>query len=230
MGSGFIDNRTALVKDDLVRTIREGDRISVASSLFSMYAYRELREQLESVGGFRFIFTSKSFVREKTPKEQREFYIPRLQREQGLYGTELEIRLRNELTQKAIAVECAEWIRRKQARFMSFQNDNGLSPFLGVQGEGGTTAYMPFQEFSTTQLGVSHRASSYPGVAKMDAVQARGFIDQFDQAWDSGQLQDVTQTVLDNIEQMYRENPPELVSVRSGVGQWTVAGCDPDGA
>lgn len=211
MGSGFIDNRTALVKDDLVRTIREGDRISVASSLFSMYAYRELREQLESVGGFRFIFTSKSFVREKTPKEQREFYIPRLQREQGLYGTELEIRLRNELTQKAIAVECAEWIRRKQARFMSFQNDNGLSPFLGVQGEGGTTAYMPFQEFSTTQLGVSHRASSYPGVAKMDAVQARGFIDQFDQAWDSGQLQDVTQTVLDNIEQMYRENPPELV-------------------
>lgn len=176
-----------------------------------MYAYRELREQLESVGGFRFIFTSKSFVREKTPKEQREFYIPRLQREQGLYGTELEIRLRNELTQKAIAVECTEWIRRKQARFMSFQNDNGLSPFLGVQGEGGTTAYMPFQEFSTTQLGVSHRASSYPGVAKMDAVQARGFIDQFDQAWDSGQLQDVTQTVLDNIEQMYRENPPELV-------------------
>ena len=211
MGSGFIDNRTALVKDDLVRTIREGDWISVASSLFSMYAYRELREQLESVGGFRFIFTSKSFVREKTPKEQREFYIPRLQREQGLYGTELEIRLRNELTQKAIAVECAEWIRRKQARFMSFQNDNGLSPFLGVQGEGETTAYMPFQEFSTTQLGVSHRASSYPGVAKMDAVQARGFIDQFDQAWDSGQLQDVTQTVLDNIEQMYRENPPELV-------------------
>ena len=71
MGSGFIDNRTALVKDDLVRTIRAGDRISVASSLFSMYAYRELREQLESVGGFRFIFTSKSFVREKTPKEQR---------------------------------------------------------------------------------------------------------------------------------------------------------------
>lgn len=211
MGSGFIDNRTALVKDDLVRTIREGDRISVASSLFSMYAYRELREQLESVGGFRFIFTSKSFVREKTPKEQREFYIPRLQREQGLYGTELEIRLRNELTQKAIAVECAEWIRRKQARFMSFQNDNGLSPFLGVQDAEGTTAYMPFQEFSTTQLGVSHRACSYPGVAKMDAVQAQGFIDQFDQAWNSGQLQDVTQTVLDNIEQMYRENPPELV-------------------
>lgn len=200
-----------MVKDDLVRTIRAGDRISVASSLFSMYAYRELREQLESIDGFRFIFTSKSFISEKTPKEQREFYIPRLQREQGLYGTELEIRLRNELTQKAIAVECAEWIRRKHARFMSFQNDNGLAPFLGVQDADGTTAYMPFQEFSTTQLGISRRACSYPGVAKMDAVQAQGFIDQFDQAWNSGQLQDVTQTVLDNIEQMYRENPPELV-------------------
>ena len=107
---GFIDNKTSLVKDDLVRTIREGDRISIAAASFSMYAYRELREQLESSGSFRFIYTSKTFTEDATPKEQREFYIPRLEREQNLYGTPLEIRLRNELTQKAIATECADWI------------------------------------------------------------------------------------------------------------------------
>lgn len=65
-----------------------------------MYAYRELRKQLESAGSFRFIYTSKTFTEDATPKEQREFYIPRLEREQNLYGTPLEIRLRNELTQK----------------------------------------------------------------------------------------------------------------------------------
>lgn len=96
MTQGFIDNRTSLVKDDLVRTIREGDRISIAAASFSMYAYRELREQLEHAGAFRFIYTSKTFTEDATPKEQREFYIPRLEREQSLYGTPLEIRLRNE--------------------------------------------------------------------------------------------------------------------------------------
>lgn len=213
MNSGFIDNKTALVKDDLVRTIHAGDRISVASSLFSMYAYRELREQLENIDAFRLIFTSKSFTSEKTPKEQREFYIPRLQREQGLYGTELEIKLRNELTQKAIAVACAEWIKRKGARFMSFESDAKIPSFLVTDGVGGAQGYMPFEEFSTTQLGVSNAATpSYSSfVMKQDENQARGLLGMFDQAWDSGELQDVTQTVLDNIEQMYRENPPELV-------------------
>lgn len=50
---------------------------------------------------------------EPAPKQEREFYIPRLAREKGLCGTQLEIRLRNELTQKSVASECARWIRRK---------------------------------------------------------------------------------------------------------------------
>lgn len=61
----------------------------------------------------RFIFTAPTFVTEKAKKEKREFYIPRLNRERNLYGTEFEIKLRNELTQKAIAKECADWIKEK---------------------------------------------------------------------------------------------------------------------
>jgi len=208
---GFIDNRTSLVKDDLVRTIRKGDRVSIAAAAFSMYAYRELRDQLEDVGAFRFIYTAKTFTADATPKEQREFYIPRLEREQSLYGTPLEIRLRNELTQKAIATECAEWIRRKKARFMSFSEEAGLAQFLGVKHTGEETAYMPFNEFTTTQLGVSRHTASYQGVARMEGPAAKGFLEQFDRAWNSGELHDVTDKVVDGIERMYRENPPELV-------------------
>lgn len=43
---------------------------------------------MESCDEFRFIFTSPTFVAEKTPKERKEFYIPRLKREKSLYGTE----------------------------------------------------------------------------------------------------------------------------------------------
>ena len=209
---GMIDNRTSLVKDDLVRVIRSGDRMSVASSLFSMYAYRELRDQLESLDSFRFLFTSKTFTKDETSKERREFYIPRLGREQSLYGTNLEIRLRNELTQKAVALECVDWIRRRNVRFMSFDGEGGLPHFLAVDHNGDGTGYMPFNEFSTTQLGVTKPADVYSSyVMKQNDLQTRGLLNMFDQIWDGGNAHDVTEAVVDGIERMYRENPPELV-------------------
>ena len=73
-----------------------------------MYAYKELKKQLDGVDEFRFIFTSPTFIKDRETKEKREFYIPRMNRESSLYGTEFEIKLRNEMTQKAVAKECAE--------------------------------------------------------------------------------------------------------------------------
>lgn len=134
----FFDNRSKILKDDLVAHVQAGDKMSVAASVFSMYAYRELREQLNNLDEFRFIYTSPAFLNEHGKKEQREFYIPRLDRERGVGGTDLEIRLRNELTQKAIATECAQWIREK-ATFKSFKGaaglDGGDDPIRRVRGD-----------------------------------------------------------------------------------------------
>ena len=97
------NNVTDIVRDDLRVTITKGSRVSIAAACFSMYAYQELKKQLDSVDQFRFIFTSPTFVQEREQKGRREFYIPRLSRETSLYGTEFEIKLRNEMTQRAIA-------------------------------------------------------------------------------------------------------------------------------
>jgi hypothetical protein len=109
----IFDNVSRLLKDDLAATIDRGCRVSIAAACFSIYAYQVLKVQLDDIDELHFIFTSPAFVAEKAPKEKREFYIPRLNRERSLYGTEFEIKLRNELTQKAIARECADWIRKK---------------------------------------------------------------------------------------------------------------------
>ena len=101
----IFDNVTDIVRDDMEVTISKDSKVSIAAACFSMYAYKELKNQLESVDEFRFIFTSPTFVTEKAEKQKREFYIPRLSRERSLYGTEFEIKLRNEMTQKAIAKE-----------------------------------------------------------------------------------------------------------------------------
>ena len=74
----IIDNINMTVKGDLQAGIKKGSRLSVAAACFSIYAYQELKKQLESIDELRFIFTSPTFVTEKASKAQREFYIPRI--------------------------------------------------------------------------------------------------------------------------------------------------------
>lgn len=131
MEARLLDNITQIVRDDMELTISRGSKVSIAAACFSMYAYKELKKQLESIDECRFIFTSPTFVTEKTEKQKREFYIPRLNRESSLYGTEFEIKLRNELTQKAIAKECADWIRSK-VTFKSNITGENMGGFVTV--------------------------------------------------------------------------------------------------
>ena len=128
----ILDNITNTVRDDLRVEIKKGSRVSIAAACFSMYAYKELKKQLETIDEFEFIFTSPTFVKEKAEKQKREFYIPRISRETSLYGTEFEIKLRNEMTQRAIAKECADWIRKK-ATFKSNTTGENMAGFMPVQ-------------------------------------------------------------------------------------------------
>ena len=54
----ILDNVNNTVRDDLRAEIKRGSKVSVAAACFSMYAYQELKKQLESVEEFRFIFGS----------------------------------------------------------------------------------------------------------------------------------------------------------------------------
>lgn len=144
----LINNTTKTLKDDLSVEIKKGSKLSIAAACFSIYAFQELKKQLISIDELRFIFTSPTFVAEKTNKEKREFYIPRLNRERSLYGTEFEIKLRNEMTQKAIAKECAEWIKEK-VTFKSNISDKSIQGQLVVDEVG----YTPINNFTTVELG-----------------------------------------------------------------------------
>ena len=120
----LINNVNKTLRDDLQVEIRKDSKISIAAATFSIYAFQELKKELKGVEQLRFIFTSPTFTTEKAAKEKREFYIPRLNRERSLYGTEFEVKLRNELSQKAIAKECADWIRKKVVFKSNVTNEN----------------------------------------------------------------------------------------------------------
>lgn len=68
------DNIQNIVRDDMEHTITRGSRVSIAAACFSIYAYKELKQQLELVDEFRFIFTSPIFLAERAEKQKRVLY------------------------------------------------------------------------------------------------------------------------------------------------------------
>lgn len=202
-----IDNVNKTLKDDMLITLRSGSKVAIAASCFSIYAFQELKEQLSDISELRFIFTSPSFVTEKADKQKREFYIPRLNRERDLYGSEFEIKLRNELSLKAVAKECAEWIRQK-ACFKSNRTNAGMPSFATID----DTTYMPLDGFTTVELGCERGNSLAIAINKMEAPFSQQYLQIFNQIWNDGdKLQVVTEEVLDNITNAYKENSPEFI-------------------
>ena len=203
----FIDNVNKTLKSDLVATLKPGSKVAIAASCFSIYAYQELKEQLEGIDELRFIFTSPAFITEKFDKQQREFYIPRLNRERDLYGSDFEIKLRNELSLKAVAKECADWIRRKCC-FKSNRTNAGMPAFATVD----DVVYNPLNGFTTVELGCEQGNNIATAISKMEAPFTQNYIDLFNQIWNDGErLQTVTDVVLDGIANAYKENSPEFI-------------------
>ena len=203
----LIDNVNKTLKDDLTEELRNGSKVSIAASCFSIYAFEELKTQLKDIDELRFIFTSPTFVTEKANKQKREFYIPRLNRERNLYGSEFEVKLRNELSQRAIAKECADWIRRK-ACFKSNRTNENMMGFINVD----DTNYMPINGFTTVDLGCERGNNAYSIVQKSEAPMSQHFLTLFEQLWnDESRMQVVTEEVLDNITNAYKENAPDFL-------------------
>ena len=202
----IINNINKTLRDDLSVEIKQGSKLSIAAACFSIYAFQELKSELKDIDELRFIFTSPTFVTEKSKKEKREFYIPRLNRERSLYGTEFEVKLRNELTQKAIAKECADWIREK-VKFKSNISDKTIQGQIVVDGIG----YTPINNFTTTELGCEKGNAITTTIVK-DTTLGQTLINDFNEIWsDKKLLQDVTEEVIDSITTAYNENSPDFI-------------------
>ncbi|MGM9734436.1 MAG: helicase-related protein [Prevotella sp.] len=207
----IINNISERLVDDLKERLSAGSRLSIAATSFSIYAFEALKKELEGIGEMRFIFTSPTFIAEKVKKEKREFFIPKLNRERNLYGTDFEIKLRNQLSQKAIAKECAEWIRQK-VKFMSNSSQERMFGLMLLQNGEDICMYQPFEEFTTVQLGIERGNNIYNTVNVMPPMMASYYLSIFNEQWQNDEkFKDVTAKVLEYIETVYQENSPEYI-------------------
>ena len=205
------DNITQRVIDDLKATLKSGSKVSMAAASFSIYAFEALQKELEQVDELRFIFTSPTFNKERAKKQKREFYIPKLNRERTLYGSDFEIKLRNNLTQRAIAKECADWIRQK-VRFKTNISQMQMPGFLNVKTDGELMTYMPFNEFTTTELGCERGNNIFQLIQRLPSPISDAYLKNFNDFWqDKENFADVTEAIIENIENVYKENAPEFI-------------------
>ena len=206
----LIDNRSCTLAESLRETIQRNSKVSIAAACFSIYAFEELKTQLEGVQELRFLFTSPTFLQQRPPKARREFYIPRMNREKTLHGNEFELRLRSEFGQKAISRECADWIRKK-VRFRSNNTVDHIPGFVVVDGSE-TTSYAPINGFTRADLGCERGDNLFSMILQTEAPESKAYLAQFDAIWaDKQRLQDVTDTVLESITTAYQENSPEFL-------------------
>lgn len=203
----IIDNIHKTLKDDLSFEIKKGSKVSIAAASFSIYAFDQLKKELMDVEELQFIFTSPTFINEEPKKEKREFYIPRREREKNLYGSEFEVKLRNEMTQKAIAKECAVWIKEK-VTFKSNTTNENMMGFINVDDK----SYMPINSFTTVDLGVERGNNAYYMVQKSSKPMSEAYLKLFEEIWnDKSRLQEVTDKVIESITTVYNENSPDYI-------------------
>lgn len=205
----FINNVNETLRDDMAAEMKKGSKLSIAAAYFSIYAFEALRKELSNIDELRFIFTDPTFIqKENSKKEKREFYIPKLNRERGIYGTDFEVKLRNELNQKAIARECAAWVKNKAVFKSNVGNKDITDKFILLDDK----AYFPVNGFTTVDLGCEQGNNMGTNIAKVASPMSLTLLEQFEKLWQNNEeLQDVTDKVISSISSAYNENAPEFI-------------------
>ena len=203
--------------DKLRASFSDGDCLSIIASYFTVFAYGELKDELSSIEELRFLFDEPTFVKQMTDcKDPREFIILQRSRERGIGGHGLELTLRNNLNQRALAHECAEWARSK-AKFKSAKQRGVVqsgSVYHVSHADGSADGFQGFNlPFTLEGLGYERRAGVVGGYGSYSgAAEARGLKVMFDGIWENpSMVADVTEQVVEQIGTLYRENAPEFV-------------------
>lgn len=209
----LIDNVNTRLNDDLKQTIKKGSKLSIAAASFSIYAFEALKRELSNIHELRFVFSSPTFIEEEFKKHPRQFYIPHIYHESHLCGGDFELRLKNELNQRAIARECSNWVKNKVIFKSNKHSNRPLSGMVHVNNsQEDQFSYININSFTTADLGLTPRKGFPALIHKMAYPLSQDYLSWFNQIWENEEdLQDVTSFVQEYFENAYKENSPEFI-------------------
>ena len=210
----IIDNRSSTVTEDLTKTLVSGSTLSVAAACFSMYAFEELKSQMSEVSEFRFLFTAPLPVGDVSMQGKRDARRSPLTQiaEETIAGTAFEAQIKNTMRQKAIAKECAEWIKQGKVSFRASSRsmiDYGFAVVQSGEKKQDTITYTPLSGFTSTDLGMARPNGVVNLVQQLDAPFSKEYLRLFNEAWRD--QKDVKERVLQGLSKLFEEHSPELV-------------------
>ena len=210
----ILDNKQqGRVIDELRTALQPDAKLSVISAYFTIYAYEALKKELSSIEEMRFIFTTPSYIKQKSDF-QREFYIAHRDMGNRLSGNDFELKLRNKLTQSAIAKECADWLRRK-VHIKSYRETDSAQMHLAYVENADAVQDVAIHgtvDFSSDGLGLTPSARNDSNTCMYGRDMTQGFLQHFENIWNNPTaVKDVTEQVLSEMEVLYKENTPEAV-------------------
>ena len=212
MEYGILDNRTqGKVIDKLKEDLKSGTKVSIISAYFTIFAYQELRKELNKIDSLRLLFSMPTFVKDKKDIN-REFKLSGSY-ESGLAGDRYEMKLKNELKQSEIAKECAEWIRKK-VEVRAYDEEHALPQkmYIMEQNEGEDSYIFGSSDFTSSGLGVVSSNKSEMNTYMKDTASTQTMLNLFNKAWnDNEKVKDVKKALLESLEVVYRENTSEFI-------------------
>ena len=212
MEYGILDNKTqGKVIDKLKEDLKSGTKVSIISAYFTIFAYQELRKELNKIDSLRLLFSMPTFVKDKKDIN-REFKLSGSY-ESGLAGDRYEMKLKNELKQSEIAKECAEWIRKKvEVRAYDEEHTLPQKMYIMEQNDGEDSYIFGSSDFTSSGLGVVSSNKSEMNTYMKDTTSTQGMLNLFNKAWnDNEKVKDVKKALLESLEVVYRENTSEFI-------------------
>lgn len=209
------NNKVGAVGEYIKDSTKDGADITIASPIFTIYAFEELRKVLEKSGKFRFLFNEPTFIKRiiANDKEVKEFELQMHERERNVSEFNLEIGLKNNLDQNQIASKCYEFIKEK-GEIKSVVKSGSVSP-SNILVENIDNAYLIQGNnisFSKDGLGYTDQIRfDFNTVSddKQMIEQYKTFIDQIFKNEDL--VADVKEELLKHLSNLYKENSPELI-------------------
>lgn len=207
------DNKIRIVGDDLKKSIHQSTKLSIATSIFSIYGFESLKKELLNINELRFIFTDPTFIEtDQNKKDIKFFEISSLHRQKSISGSDFEINLKNELKGRRIAKECRKWCEEK-VTFKTNKSNGFIQPMLMIDNNESKSTYLNLNEFSSAGFGYKKDNTLLGAITKMeDNLITQSFLTNFDIIWNDKEiLKDITDEVISYIDNLYKENAPEFI-------------------
>ncbi|HGF5110906.1 TPA: helicase-related protein [Vibrio parahaemolyticus] len=195
----LIDNSSTTVTAILADSIAANDKLSVMTGLFSIYAFDNLKEELNKLSSARLLFSQfKGFGAEQTVSPFGT-----------LLGSEHETKFRNQLNQKLIAKEFAQWLEQKaQVRLV---NQAGAVGKHIITVESAELSAIDGAQFNGSGLGLTE-SSGFDMITKVVAPQSQDLLAYFNHVWNAkGQVIDAKAELMRQLDVLARDHSVDFI-------------------